>query len=483
VTIDVLPDDMLLEIFHLYVNDKGARITKWHTLVRVCQRWRGIVFASPHHLNLRLEYKGKILWEKTLDTWPDFPVVISDKNLRSHSHFDRRWSNIAAALDSRYHDRIFEIELSKIPDSHLETIAAAMQKPFPALTKLILSVQGDTDLVIPNSLLGGPVPRLHTIGLRRCSSLGMQKLLLSAKDLVTLSLEEIPDSGYISPDAVATAISVMTRLKSLHLGFGPSQSRPDPESQRPPPLTPTVLLALTQLTFKGVHEYLESLMTQIDAPLLENLFITFFKSTDPIFSAPQLHRFVSQIEAFKTFRRAKVFGGYDSMTCTLSPRGDPVEPSMQLSLKICCRRVDWQLSSLAQVCSWSLSPISVVEELEIEVRSLSSSRPRGDDMEPESIRWLELLRPFTAVKNLTLSPSVTSRVCRALKEIAGERVTEVLPRLENLFLYDGYPLEGSRKAIKIFVAARRRSGHPVSVHSGPWGGRRKDITTDLASGN
>lgn len=478
--IDVLPDDMLLEIFGFYVNDKGARITKWHTLVHVCRRWRELVFASPHHLNLRLEYTGNHLWKKTLDTWPNFPVVISDRNLRSL----RRWGNIAATLDSGYHDRISEIELSNIPNSQLEKVAAVMQKPFPALTKLFVSVKCDTVLIIPNSFLGGSAPRLHNIQLRSCPFPGMQKLLLSAKDLVTLSLEDIPHSGYISPDEMTTALSVMTRLKSLNLSFISPQSRPDPESQPPPPLTRTILPALTQLTFKGVHEYSEPLMAQIDAPLLENISVTFFM--DLIVRVPQLYRFISQIGSFKIFRRAKVFGGYESIVCTFSPSADKVDNSMELSFKIRCERVDWQLSSLAQVCSSSLSPISIVEELEIELRPLASSSLR-DDMEPESTQWLELLGPFTAVKNLTLSPGVTSRVCNALKEKetagAGERVTKVLPALQNLFIYDGYSLKDSRKAIKIFVAARRRDGHPVSVHSGPWGGTRKDITEDLASGD
>ena len=475
-TIDVLPDDMLLKIFHFYANDKGARMTTWHTLVHICRRWRGIVFAYPHHLNLRLGYTGNMPWKKILDTWPDFPIVISDGGVLPR--FDRCWSNIISALDSGYHDRICEIELSTIPDSHLEAIAAAMQRPFPVLTNLFLSpfsIKDDIKLVIPDSFSGGPTPRLHTIKLQRCSFPGMQKLLLSAKDLVTLSLHDI----HISPDAMVTALLVMTRLKSLHLRFDSPRSRPDARSQRPPPLTRTILPALTQFTFTGVQEYSESLMAQIDAPLLENLSITFH--TDLIVGVPQLHRFVSQIEVFKTFRRAKVFGSWGCMYCTLSPRVDPVESSMRLELIISCGRVDRQLSSLARVCSWSLPPISIVEELKVDIWSLSSSRPRGDDGEPRSTQWLELLGPFTAVKNLTLSSGSMSRVCDALKEIAGERVTEVLPVLENLFMFR-YPPGDSRKAIKIFVTARRRSGHPVRVHGESGDGRWRDITKDLASG-
>ena len=58
VTIDVLPDVALLEIFDCYVNDSKNRTwrgwKKWHTLVHVCRKWRIIAFGSPLRLDLRL---------------------------------------------------------------------------------------------------------------------------------------------------------------------------------------------------------------------------------------------------------------------------------------------------------------------------------------------------------------------------------------------------------------------------------------------
>jgi len=153
----------------------------------------------------------------------------------------------------------------------------------------------------------------------------MQKLLLSAKDLVKLSLAAIPHPGYISPDAMVTAISVMTRLKSLRLEFYTFLSRPDPGRQLSAPLTRTVLPALTTLAFQGIHEYSESLMAQIDAPLLEGLFVSFIKSTDLTVGVPQLYRFVSQTEAFKTHRRAQMSGSCEKIVCALFQRTDPVE--------------------------------------------------------------------------------------------------------------------------------------------------------------
>src|SRR5712691_8316953 len=68
VTIDILPDDALLEIFSFYVTgklDTGA----WRTLIRVCQRWRGLVFASPHHLNVRVVCTARTRMEEILAAW------------------------------------------------------------------------------------------------------------------------------------------------------------------------------------------------------------------------------------------------------------------------------------------------------------------------------------------------------------------------------------------------------------------------------
>jgi len=65
-------------------------------------------------------------------------------------------------------------------------------------------------------------------------------------------------------------------------------------------------------------------------------------------------------------------------------------------------------------------------------RSLPSELHR-DDMEPEieSIRWLGLLDPFTAVKNLRLSQELVPHVPHALKEL-DETVTQVLPALQSV---------------------------------------------------
>ncbi|KAI9462661.1 hypothetical protein F5148DRAFT_216248 [Russula earlei] len=278
VTIDTLPDDVLLKIFRFYRNRWE---NEWHTLVRVCHRWRSIVFASPRHLNLRIEYKGKRPLSEMPDDWPVLPVAIQHSFNRSSSY----WGNMAGALESEHRHRICYIDLSSIPTSHWERFAAAMQKPFPELTCLFWT---NTATSLPDSLLGGSAPLLRQLILINCPFPGLPKLLFYAKQLVHLCIWDIPDSGYISPQDLVTALSVLSRLEILLLEF---RSPLYPASRLPPPLTRSVLPALTRLEFKGVHEYLEDLLAQIEAPLLDEYYVKFF--IDPDFVLPQLHRLIS----------------------------------------------------------------------------------------------------------------------------------------------------------------------------------------------
>jgi len=79
--------------------------------------------------------------------------------------------------------------------------------------------------------------------------------------------------------------------------------------------------------------------------------------------------------------------------------------------------------------------------------------------------WLELLHPFTSVKNLYLSKELSPRIAPSLRELVGRRASEALPTLQNLFLEELHsplarPVE---EAIGRFVAARQLSNHPVAI--------------------
>jgi hypothetical protein len=94
-----------------------------------------------------------------------------------------------------------------------------MQVPFPELTYLHLSSNGETTPVIPDFFLDGSAPSLQELRLYGIPFPGLPNLILSATHLVYLSLIDIPHSGYISPEAIVALISLLSSLDSL----GPSR--------------------------------------------------------------------------------------------------------------------------------------------------------------------------------------------------------------------------------------------------------------------
>jgi len=109
------------------------------------------------------------------------------------------------ALESENYNRICGTEFA-ITTSRWERFAAAMQKPFPELTYLDVSAYNQVVPILPDSFLGGSAPHLRELRLESIPVPSVPKLLLSANGLVIqsliLTLEDIPDSGYISPDAM-----------------------------------------------------------------------------------------------------------------------------------------------------------------------------------------------------------------------------------------------------------------------------------------
>ena len=78
----------------------------------------------------------------------------------------------------------------------------------------------------------------------------------------------------------------------------------------------------------------------------------------------------------------------------------------------------------------------------------------------ENVLWLELLLPFTAVTNLYINTEVAPRIAATLQELVGDRIPEVLPSLQNIFV-EG--LEEFRENVGQFVEARQLSDYPISI--------------------
>ena len=177
----MLPDDVLLEIFHFHVdeawNKRGAKdaMKAWQSLVHVCRRWRSVVFGSPRRLDLELVCTANTPARDTVDVWPALPLVIKDWDYNRGSV-----DNIIALLEhSDLVRRITQIILWRVSRSQLEDILEAMQVPFPELTHLDLRRYDGTEPVLPlsDSFLGGSAPRLRFLKLVGIPYPGLPKLL------------------------------------------------------------------------------------------------------------------------------------------------------------------------------------------------------------------------------------------------------------------------------------------------------------------
>ena len=229
--------------------------SEWQRLVHVCQRWRRIIFASPLRLDLTLLCTYGTPVRKNLGCWPPFPIVVDYFTWNGTDRAPNYEVDVTAALERP--DRIRDIKLA-VTGSLLGIVASVMQEPFPALTNLWLSSKDRNATILPDTFLGGHAPLLQYIYLTGISFPALPTLLLSASDLVYLRLEDIPQGGYISPEAMVTSLAALTRLDSLWIWFKSPTSRL--ELIYLPFVMRDVLPSLITFNFRGCSDYLEHLL-------------------------------------------------------------------------------------------------------------------------------------------------------------------------------------------------------------------------------
>jgi hypothetical protein len=205
-------------------------------------------------------------------------------------------------------------------------------------------------------------------------------------------------------------------------------------------------------------------VAQIDAPLFEGVNITLFNQL--IFDIRHLPRFVGHTSSFTPYNRAEMTFHDGHIVISLLS-AFPRAPNL-FRLELRCKGVDWQVSSMAQICGQCSFLLSGIEQLDIrgDVDLLGSTL----QVDMDNTQWLELFHPFTAVQTLSISREFQPFIASALQGLSVESVSEVLPALGELHL-ERYQVSRPASArerqledIKSFITARQRSGQPVSVH-------------------
>ena len=468
VTIDILPDDVLLEIFDFdrllalksWNHPQLQTPWSWQRLAHVCQGWRSLVFASPRRLQLRLyDTTSRKPVTQNPSCWPpSLPIAIwypPGATIPTLTPNDE--DNFFAVLEQR--DRIGEINLAMTP-ALFERLTALRQGPFPALEhlRLISPDSAYRPLLLPSTFLGPSAPRLRDIQLVGVAFPTLPDFLLSTRDLASLQLINIPNTNLFSVEMLVNHLPGLTHLKSLEIRFDSWTDASGPL----PSITPDhgVLQSLTELRFKGVCGYLEYLVARLDAPFLQKFSIEFFDQ--PSFDTPKLAQFISHTEGLRSPCEMTIELTVSDVAIVQQFQESPCQLRIGLGIPCCAlgRRVD----SLSNICRHLLSFLPNVEQLEIKAFYFSSSASRPHEQMVDSTQWLELFRSFPGVKALGVSGALVRNIASALERATtGEAAKDVFPAL-CVLRFNGNR-EYMSEIVESFVAARHPSDLcPSSTH-------------------
>ena len=170
-----------------------------------------------------------------MSNWPTIPIIVRLFGVNGPTEND---DNVIAALE--HPDRVSRINLlvSRIylsTESEWSKLVVLMQEPFPMLTHLLIDSPFGSPSTVPDGFLGGFAPSLQQLDLCDVLYPALPTLLLSASNLVKLSLRNITPTGYISPETMVSHVAASPKLEILYIEFNTLISFPDPITS--PPIT------------------------------------------------------------------------------------------------------------------------------------------------------------------------------------------------------------------------------------------------------
>jgi hypothetical protein len=470
VSIHIVDDDSLLNIFYLYRpfllgedEDDEARLVGgsrgwagehwWFKLTHVCQRWRNLILGSASYLGLCLVCTMGTPVADMLAHSPPFPIVIDFFRCDITAEDEEA---IVVALEQRHRIRRIRLE---IPVLNLQKLVVSIDEEYPILEYLTMAPlfsDKSAKLKIPETLRA---PHLRHLGLFGFTIPRGSQLLAAAVGLVTLCLAMADLSSYFHPTVLLQWITLMPQLKTLVVLFYFPVPNLDVERQlsRMPLLEHITLPNLRHFWFRGVSAYMEAVVRRISAPRLQKLQILFFEQLT--FSIPHLVQFMNTTENLR-FSDGRLQFFDDHVDVEVYPREEAEDENETYAfhIRVHCWHLDWQVSSVSQIFNALGQRFSTVEHLTLvhEVHSQSSKEHNDVDR----IEWHKLLKPFSNVKTLCIDDELVKELSRCLQFEDGEDPLELLPELQEL-TYSGSG--DTDDAFMSFIDARQSSGRPVTL--------------------
>jgi hypothetical protein len=457
-SIETLNDDILLSVFNCYrLDDAGKWNVRigWRKLSHVCRRWRHLIYESVFYLNMQLICTNGSPVVDMLAHLPPMPLAI-DYQYATRIAGAPDCTGISRALQLR--DRVRRVVLD-MPSSSLDNLLVLMDEPFPILEQLtISSTTVGMSLILPETFLAPNLRQLTLSGI----TLPGELTLLSTISFVTLTLTNIQATSYFLPKHLASRLRSFSQLEELTVSFSIPLPRPSSERELLDALeSPVTLPTLRRFTFKGVTAYLDSLVAQIRAPLLELLIITLFNQI--VFALPHLSNFTNATPGLK-LPIAKVIFKHDGVSLVTENRTPQMgDRESGFGLRVICKQFDWQIDSAAQICRSLMPILTCVEELTLDFdgKEISTEWQNGA---VDGAVWHELLRPFVGVNTLRVCRSLVWELSCALQSDDVGLDPELLPALQVICRLGE---DDREKAFAPFIDARRIAGRPVRLLDWP----------------
>ena len=398
--------------------------------------------------------------------WPTIPIIVLFFGVIGPSD-DDTFMAVQPALE--HPDRVSRLMLF-VSESQLGQFAAMMQEPFPVLTHLSITSQSGIVSTLPDGFLGGSAPSLQQLDLCDILYPALPTLLLSTSNLVSLRLDNIPPTGYISPEAMVSRLATSPKLEILYIEFDKLASLRDLIIS--PPITRTILPSLLKFSYSGACKYLEDFVSRIDTPQLNSVEICYFWGWNINFDLPQLSTFIDRSEALKESlsRRCKVMVNEDEdliSFCVGRTNSDEAErwhPKPGILVCLADAR-DGQISHLANILGYifPVLPDMVHCTIDYVQRPMSELESLSEEENRDGLDWLQLLHQLSSPRTLFVSDDIASVISQALTHVDNEIITELLPALQLLCL-EGLKKEEnlSMPSVHKFLAARQDSGHPIT---------------------
>ncbi len=338
----------------------------WYRLVKVCHRWRCLILEHASYLHLSLVcVRGTPVADMLAHSLP-LPLIVDylheDNDISAEDE-----EGIIHALQHR--DRVRRIRLMK-PIPILEKLIITLDGEYPILEHLSIEHQlyqrpvtgRDRNLNLPETFRA---PHLrHLVLSNFVIPIGSPFLLATMGNLVLLSLNSIPPSAYIHPNALLRRLSLMLQLETFGITFNSHFPSGDIKRQllRAPITIPHVMLPnLRWLAFQGASAYLEALLPRVTIPLLERLQVFFFNQLS--YSIPHLQQLLSSTGSLWLNTVNLAF--YDDfLQLTAYPHKGARLFNFEMMLG--GRHLDWQVACIAQVFHTLRTKFSVVEHLTLE---------------------------------------------------------------------------------------------------------------------